>query len=62
MEGSALTFRMSQQTTASMFGQGYMQTAHICSMPNFTSTPYTPEATIEHTRTLAATIKIHIPP
>jgi hypothetical protein len=32
-----------QQTTDSMFGQGYTQTAPSFSLPNFTSAPYTPE-------------------
>jgi hypothetical protein len=41
-EGSAPTFGMPQQTATSMFGQGYMQIAPSFSMPNFTSTPYTP--------------------
>jgi hypothetical protein len=39
----APTFKMSQQTTTSMFRQGYTQTTSSFSMPNFTSTPYTPE-------------------
>jgi hypothetical protein len=42
IEGSAPTFGVPQQTTASMFGQGYTQTIPNLSMPNFTSTPYTP--------------------
>jgi hypothetical protein len=39
---SAPTFGVSQQTTGSMFGQGYAQTTPNFSMPNFTSAPYTP--------------------
>jgi hypothetical protein len=39
IEGSTPTFGMSQQTTASMFGQGYMQTVPSYFMPNFTSAP-----------------------
>jgi hypothetical protein len=41
--GLAPTFGVPQQTTTSMFGQWYMQTAPSFSMPNFTSAPYTPE-------------------
>jgi hypothetical protein len=41
-EGLAPTFMMPQQTTASMFGQGYTQTMPSFSMPNFTSASYTP--------------------
>jgi hypothetical protein len=41
IEGSASNFGMPQQTTTSMFGQGYTQTTPSFSMPNFTSTPYT---------------------
>jgi hypothetical protein len=33
---------MPQQTTASMFGQGYTQTVPSFSLPNFTSASYTP--------------------
>jgi hypothetical protein len=43
IEGSAPTFEVPQQTTASMFGQGYKHTAPSFSMLNFTSAPYTPE-------------------
>jgi hypothetical protein len=43
INGSTPTFRMSQQTTTSMFGQGYMQTAPSFSLPNITSAPYTPK-------------------
>jgi hypothetical protein len=43
IEGSAPTFRVSQQTMVSMRGQGYMQTAASSCMPNFTSAPYIPE-------------------
>jgi hypothetical protein len=42
IESSTPTFEMLQQTTYNMFGQGYMQTTSSFSMPNFTSTPYTP--------------------
>jgi hypothetical protein len=42
MEGLPPTFGMSQQTTANMFSQGYMQTTPSFSMPNFTSASYTP--------------------
>jgi hypothetical protein len=41
IEGSAPTFRMSQQTTTSIFRQGYTQTTLSFSLPNFTSAPYT---------------------
>jgi hypothetical protein len=43
IEGLAITLGMPQQTMASMFGQGYTQTAPSFSIPNFTSAPYTPE-------------------
>jgi hypothetical protein len=56
-EGSALTFGVPQQTMASMFGQGYTQTTHSFSMPNFTSAHTPLGAMIEHMRTLAATTK-----
>jgi hypothetical protein len=42
IEGSAPTFGTPQQTMASIFGQGYTQTAPRFSMPNITSAPYTP--------------------
>jgi hypothetical protein len=42
IEGLAPTFGMPQQTMASMFRQGYMQTAPSFSMPNFTLAPYNP--------------------
>jgi hypothetical protein len=42
IECSTTSFGMPQQTTASMFGQGYMKIALSCSMSNFTSAPYTP--------------------
>jgi hypothetical protein len=38
----APTFGMPQQTIANISGQGYTQTAPSFSMPNFSSTPYTP--------------------
>jgi hypothetical protein len=41
IEGSAPTFGVLQQTMASMFSQGYTQTAPNFSMPNFTSAAYT---------------------
>jgi hypothetical protein len=41
IDDSAPTFAMLQQTTVSMFRQGYMQTASNFPMPNFSSTPYT---------------------
>jgi hypothetical protein len=43
IESSAPTFGMLQQTTTSIFEQGYMQTTPSFSMPNLTSAPYTPE-------------------
>jgi hypothetical protein len=43
IEGLAPTFEMPQQTTASMFGQGYMHIAPSFSMSNFTLAPYTLE-------------------
>jgi hypothetical protein len=42
IEGLAPTFGMPQQTMASMFRQGYMQTTPSFSMPNFTLAPYNP--------------------
>jgi hypothetical protein len=42
IDGSTLTFRTPQQTIASMFGQGYIQATPSFSMPNFSSSPYTP--------------------
>jgi hypothetical protein len=41
IEGSAPTFRMPQQTTVSMFGQGYTHTTPSFSTPNPGSAPYT---------------------
>jgi hypothetical protein len=41
IEGSAPTFWMPQQTTTSIFRQGYTHTASSFSMPNTGSTPYT---------------------
>jgi hypothetical protein len=41
IKGSAPTFGMPQQTTASMFGQGYTHTVPSFFMPNSTSAPYT---------------------
>jgi hypothetical protein len=41
IEGSTPTFGMSQQTTASIFGQGYTHTVSSLSMPNPSSAPYT---------------------
>jgi hypothetical protein len=38
----APTFGMPQQTTSNMFAQGYTQNAPSFSMPNFSSSPYTP--------------------
>jgi hypothetical protein len=40
IEDSAPTFEMPQQTTASMFGQGYTHTAPSFSMPNLDSALY----------------------
>jgi hypothetical protein len=42
IQGLTPTFRMPQQTTASMFGPGYTETAPSFSMPHFSSAPYTP--------------------
>jgi hypothetical protein len=42
IDGSAPTFGMPQQTTISMFGQGYTETMPSFSMLNFSSAPYTP--------------------
>jgi hypothetical protein len=42
IEGLSPTFGVPQQTTVSMFGQGYTQTAPTFCMPNFTLAPYTP--------------------
>jgi hypothetical protein len=42
IEGPAPTFGMPQQTTANIFGQGYIHTTPSFSMPNITSAPYTP--------------------
>jgi hypothetical protein len=41
IEGSAPTFRVPQQTTVNMFGQGYMHTAPSFTTPNSGSAPYT---------------------
>jgi hypothetical protein len=41
IEGSTLNLGMPQQTTASMYGQGYMHTAPSFTIPNPSSTPYT---------------------
>jgi hypothetical protein len=41
IEGLAPTLGMPHQTTTSMFGQGYMQTAPRFPIPNFTSAMYT---------------------
>jgi hypothetical protein len=46
IEGLIPTFEVLQQTTASMFWQGYMQTAPIFSMPNITSAPNTPVSNV----------------
>jgi hypothetical protein len=40
IEGSTPSFVMPQQTTASMFGQGYTHAAPSFFMPSFTSVPY----------------------
>jgi hypothetical protein len=45
--GSAPTFSMSQQTTTSMFGQGYMHTAPSFSMPNLGLTRHTSEGNVQ---------------
>jgi hypothetical protein len=42
IDGSTPTFGMPQQTIASMFGQGYTNTAPIFPMPNPGLVPYTP--------------------
>jgi hypothetical protein len=42
IKGSTPTFGMPQQTTSSMFGQGYTQTTPSFSLPIFTSASYTP--------------------
>jgi hypothetical protein len=42
IEGLGPTFGMLQQTMTNMFRQEYMQTTPSFSMPNFTSSPYTP--------------------
>jgi hypothetical protein len=42
IEGSALTFEVLQQTTASMFGKRYTYTTPSFSVPNFTLAAYTP--------------------
>jgi hypothetical protein len=42
IEGSTPIFRVPQQITNNMFGQGYMQTTPSFAMPHFTSGPYTP--------------------
>jgi hypothetical protein len=62
IEGSSPTFGMLQQTTASMFGKGYTQTAPSFSIPNISSAPYTLGAMAEHTRMLAAATKPRTPP
>jgi hypothetical protein len=41
IEGSAPTFGVPQQTTVSMYGQGYTHTAHSFTTPNPGSAPYT---------------------
>jgi hypothetical protein len=62
IEGSAPTFGVPHQTMTTIFGQGYTQTTSSYSMPNFTSAHTPLGAMAEHTRILAATTKLCIPP
>jgi hypothetical protein len=41
IEGSTPNLRLPQQTTTSMYGQGYIHTAPSFTIPNPSSTPYT---------------------
>jgi hypothetical protein len=53
---------MLQQTTTSMFGQGYTHTTPRFFVANPGLTPYTPGIMAEHTQTLMAPTKPRTPP